>query len=496
MTKLAAYPRPLTAVAARLASSPGATVSRISREAAPRLPFGLALLAVVLQLTLSGNSLNDLGLHYSLEGGNPLFKFHPATYLTFCAAAVAILSLPRGKSLGFFTQRLGLTAFLLVTVASSVWSVSHVGFSGSAVFVESYLSAGALAIVLDMADAQQRRLLAKTILWLLVLNVAIAIYEGLVQTHLIPIFYSEEDRLKGISHLDVQDGEFRGAALYTHPLSGALFTAMGVFLVIALNLSFASAAALFGILGIGLLAFGGRAALLITGMLLVVKGATMMLHDLVSRRWNPGLMAAVLLSIFVVLPVGAIIVAETPIGDRIVNRFYYDDSAQVRASQWRVFDKLDRSDLMFGVPVAKQESLIFNARAEAIENPLILMFFSLGMPALIVFLLGCGAFLWYLNAACPNGRWLLFAVLLIISTNNSVGTKCSDLFVMTACLFATRLGPQLSAERSRSKSRYPSGSTGHRTAAGNLAASPQPRRGLIASTPATPLRGLTPESTF
>lgn len=496
MSKLAASPGPLSSAAARLALPLGTAISGKPREAGSRLPFRLALLAVVLQLTLSGNSLNDLGFHYSLVGGNPLFKFHPATYLTFVAAAIAVLSLPRGKPLRFFSERPGLTAFLMITVASSVWSVSHVGFTGSAVFVESYLSAGALAIVLDMADAQQRRLLAKTILWLLVLNVGIAVYEGLIQRHLIPIYYSEKDRLQGLNPTDNQDGEFRGAALYTHPLSGALFTAMGVFLVMALDLSFASAAVLFGILGIGLLAFGGRAALVITGMLLIVKGAAVTLHDLASRRWNPGLIGAVLLSVFVVLPVGAIIMAETPIGDRIANRFYYDDSAQVRAYQWRVFDKLDRSDWMYGVPVAKQESLIFNARAEAIENPLILMFFSLGAPALVAFLLGCGAFLWYLTAACPNGRWLLFAVLLIISTNNSVGTKCSDLFLMTACLFATRSAPQTNEERSRSRSRYFGGATGNRTVAGKLAISPQARRGLIASAPAARGRSLNPESTF
>jgi hypothetical protein len=198
----------------------------------------------------------------------------------------------------------------------------------------------------------------------------------------------------------------------------------------------------------------------------------------------------------VVLPVGAIIVGETPIGDRIVNRFYYDDSAQVRASQWRVFDKLDRSDWMYGVPVAKQQSLIFNARAEAIENPLILMFFSLGAPALLAFLLGCAAFLWYLTGACPNGRWLLIAVLLIISTNNSVGTKCSDLFLMTACLFATRLGAQASEERSPSRSRYFAAASGNRTGTGKLAIRPPPRRGLIASTPAARARSLNPESSF
>jgi hypothetical protein len=488
MGRLALYPQLLNLPLAASASASGVASPPKIRKGTSHLPFGLALTAVTLQLTLSGNSLNDLGFHYSLAGGNPIFKFHPATYLTFCAAIIALLSHPRGKLLNFLGQRPGLTAFLLITALASLWSVLNVGFTGSAVYVETYLSAGALAIVLDMADPAQKRLLARAMIWFLVINVGIALYEALIQEHLIPIYYSEKDRAKELNPVDAEEGEFRGAALYTHPLAGALFTAMGIFLVLALDLSFAWAALLFGILAIGLLAFGGRAALFITGGLLLVKGSMMTLHDLASRRWNPRLIGAVTLTWVVLVPVGAIVVTETPIGDRIVSRLYYDDSAEVRSSQWLVFEKLDRADWMYGVPVEKQEALIANARAGAIENPLILMFLSLGAPVLVIFLFGFGAYLVYLGGACPQGRWLLCASLLIISTSNSIGTKCSDLFIMTACLFAIGK-PTLEAARARSRANLNSNRARSRSEKAN---------GQLSTTPQFRVRhmGLTPEPRF
>ena len=62
-----------------------------------RAAFVIALLAIIVEFAVSGNSLADLGIDYSSPGGNPLFKLHPGTYLAGIAACMVwFLQRPSG----------------------------------------------------------------------------------------------------------------------------------------------------------------------------------------------------------------------------------------------------------------------------------------------------------------------------------------------------------------------------------------------------------------
>ena len=58
----------------------------------PPFAFALTFLAVIASFTISGNTLNVLGTHYADQGGNPLLKIHPATYLAVMAAIASLVS--------------------------------------------------------------------------------------------------------------------------------------------------------------------------------------------------------------------------------------------------------------------------------------------------------------------------------------------------------------------------------------------------------------------
>ena len=82
-----------------------------------RASFAIALLAVILEFTISGNVLENIGLDYYSPAGNPLVKLHPATCLVMIAACMTLmLARPAGSGLIRLCRgRPGLAAFIMLT---------------------------------------------------------------------------------------------------------------------------------------------------------------------------------------------------------------------------------------------------------------------------------------------------------------------------------------------------------------------------------------------
>jgi hypothetical protein len=419
--------------------------SLFSGERAPNAPsvgvstpaYCLALLAVFVEFVISGNTLNLLGIPYNQLGGNPLVKFHPATYLAVIAAIVALAAgSSRGRGLGHLLSKApALLVFGAVIIFCTVFATVNVGVTGAGIYIDTYLSAGALAVVMVDADARQRRILARLVLALCVMNVLISLAEYVHKEHFIPLEIQTGD-----GKLVTDDGtdEFRPAALYGHSLSGAMATAFGVFLLLSMRLRFATAAICFGIFAVGLLGFGGRAALGVTLGLLALRVTVTFARDFMRGRVNGRLLATVLLSALVLGPLAAYLLTDTPVGERIAARSYYDDSAEVRTDQWQVFGKLTPNQAMFGTPATDLQQIYDQVGLAGVENPFILVFLNLGIVGSPIFAFGLIAYFFYLGRAYPESRWLLFAAILILSGSNSIGTKSADLVMMTACAVTMR----------------------------------------------------------
>jgi hypothetical protein len=402
---------------------------------AQRLGYKVAVLAVMVQFVISPNLLMMVGIDYNAIGGNPLVKLHPATYLAGIAACLAVCgSRPAGSALtNLFRSSPALALFLVLIPACAFYSIACVGFSGSAIYIDTYLSAGMIVLALQNGTDLQHRFLARMIIAWCVLNVLISVGETLTQTHLVP-----EPQYAELIPKEQED--FRGAALFGHPLTGALVTALSIFLLLGMRAGVVVKSALFTTLMIGLLAYSGRAAMGTTLVLLAGGAVIAVFRGLLHRKLSGGLVAALLATVFLLLPLLIVVITGTSIGDRLVSHLYADDSVDARSIQWFVLDRLNLHDVLFGVTPTRLEMLKYQIGLGAtdtdIENFWLLMFLDLGIIGFVVWVVALGLFLLHLGrrTGSPYGWLMMLAFILIDSTANSLGRKCADLVFLSALM--------------------------------------------------------------
>ncbi len=416
-------------------------VARVRARTRPdrtNLAFAVGVAAVIAHFVIGNSLLSLLGINSQGPGGNPLVKFHPATYLSLLAAILAITGAPRpGDALArLFADRPGLAAYLVLVPAVTFYAMLSSGIGGSASYVDSFLAAGLLALALETGSDRKRRALGYLILALCLIEVGISIVESVTRSHLIPFV------IDGQAMTAETADDFRGVALYDHPLTGALVTSMGVFLLLAMRLRPWITASAFTLLLVGLLSFGGRTALVVTLVLLVGAAIYMLVRGLMMRRLNGGFVAAFLGGLFVLAPLLIILATETSIGARIADHLYFDSSAQVRDLQWRVLDYLTVHDVLFGLPPEAQEVLKaqigLNSITTDIENCWLLLFLSLGAIVFVVLMAALVLFLWHLGRSGSAIGWLLLiATMIDVSSSNSLGRKAGDLSFLAAFMIAS-----------------------------------------------------------
>ncbi|MEA2731270.1 MAG: hypothetical protein QOD93_1793 [Acetobacteraceae bacterium] len=410
-----------------------------------RAAFAIGLLSVIVEFAISGNTLQVLGIDYSATGGNPLIKLHPGTYLVSLAAfMVLMLARPAGSGLiRFFRGTPALASFVLLILFCAFYSIVNVGISGAAIYIESYLSAGMLAIALEGGTDRQKRTLAWWIIAFCAVSIVISIGESATQTHLIPLQFGDD-----VPKDFVDDAEdFRGAGLFGHPLTAALATSMATFMLLRMRMNGMLKAALFTTLLIGLLSFGGRAALGTTLIVLGLAAIVVLLRGVVMRNLSMGFVGALGAAVVILPPLMLMVITSTDIGARILTHMYMDESADARGLQWLVLQHLNLHDVLFGVSLDRLAVLKYQiglgGSTTDIENFWLLMLLNLGAIGFVVFLIALGLFLVHLGRTTrhPLGWMLLISAILIDSTSNSLGRKSVDLFFMTACMIAMTAYP-------------------------------------------------------
>jgi len=405
-----------------------------------RAAFTVGLFAVIVEYAISGNTLEDLGIDYASTGGNPLVKLHPGTYLILIGAfMVLMLMRPAGSGLvRFFRATPALASFVMLILFCAFYSIANVGFSGAAVYVESYLAAGLLAVALETGTDRQKRTLGWWIIGFTVLSIIISIGESLTQTHLIALHIADLTQAQLAQEVE----DFRGSGLFAHPLTAALSTMMATFMLLRMRMVPLLKAALFTTFLVGLLSFGGRAALGTTLLLLLIAVAVVMFRGIISRNLSLGFVGTVAAAALVLPPMMLLLITSTDIGERILTHMYADESVAVRSIQWLVLNHLNLHDVLFGVPLERLNSLKYQiglgAETTDIENFWLLMFLNLGIMGFVVFLIALGLFIVHLGrmTAHPLGWMLLIGSIIVDSTSNSLGRKSVDLIFMVACMVA------------------------------------------------------------
>ena len=405
--------------------------------------FHLGFAAIILAFLLPSTWLVHLGLYSDAPGGNVLTKFHPTTYMAVLAAWAALSSRTSGGGINrLFRERPALSWAAILILFCMLYSFVNVGVSGVALYVETYLDAAMVAIALDRATERQCRILGYTILILTLVNVAIAVAEGRMETHLLP--EPDVQMTKAEAAFLQKAEEFRGQAWFSHPLTGSLVTAMALFLTLGMRLRKWLVAPILVILLVGLMSFGGRGAFAVSVMMIAAAALFQLASGLVTRRLNIGFLSAFIAGALLLPALFIVITTHSDIGMRLTSHLYMDDSADVRVIQWQVLDQLRLRDVLFGMPYDRIEALKANIGLAAvgsdIENPWLLMFLNLGIVAYPFLVAAIFLLLLHLARQANNSvSWLLItAILLIVSTSNSLGRRTPDLIFLSAFAVAMR----------------------------------------------------------
>jgi hypothetical protein len=391
----------------------------------------LVALALLVAMCVPPPLLSAMGVPYDAPTGSFLFKLHPATWLVGLALAVALVA--RGNPLRELGRSLAhqpaTAAYLGALLAMIAWSLARFGASGAAFLIDTLLVPGLVALLLARLDLSTQKRLFTLVAVVLMGNAVLGIGEQILKARLVP-----HTTFGGV---ELVEDVFRATGLFGHPLSNAAITGFGLFVLYQLRAPAARFACCLVAIA-ALLSFGGRTALGIGVALL----APLAMIDLARHVRRDGLSYREITggTTLLVLALGAIVaaVAAGGIGERIMAKLAWDDSAQVREKSLLVLGIVDWQQLLFGMSpdeIARAaEEVGIRFPSEAIENFWVVLLLQVGALLLALFAIALGLFCGRLarrgGAAVGLG---LFGFLIVASTSNSLATK-SEVFVVVILL--------------------------------------------------------------
>jgi hypothetical protein len=407
--------------------------------------YALGLTTVVVALCVSANLLTWLGVPYLADGGSLLFKLHPATWLSGLAAA-ARFGLA-GRRIGQELHALVAQRALMLAIACFAFcvaaNITTTGTSNVSVLLDTYIPALMLAAALHDLDQPRQNRLRRALQILFAANAGLALMESLSCATLVPVSV-------GVEPLDAVSADFRPTALYDHPLTGAAMTLIGIFVAPDRPGGRWIRILYIMLMGLGLIAFGARAAMAALMLVLAVSGVMNAWHVIRSRH-VPAQKLATTAAVLMLGVIGCAAAACAGFAERLTTHFYWDKSAQVRLNQWQVLGQLDQQQMIFGVVrkdlLAVLEPMRLAYDVPVIENFWLLMFLSLGLVGFPFFVAGLGSLLvWCAARSCGRATPMVLCLLATASASNSLGRKSVLLLVLVAA--AASLPPT----RSRAKS--------------------------------------------
>ncbi len=393
--------------------------------------YGLGLATIAAALCVSANLLTWLGVPYLTDGGSLLFKLHPATWLSGLAAAARF---------GFAGRRIGQELHALLTQRALVLAIACLffcvianiattGTSNVSVLLDTYVPAAMLAAALHDLDRPRQNGLRLALQILFSANAGLALMESLSHATLVPVS-------AGIEPLDAVSADFRPTALYDHPLTGAAMTLIGMFMVPGPSGGRLIRILYIMLMGLGLIAFGGRAAMAAIALVLAVYGA-MNAWQMIRSRHVPAQKVATVAAVLMLGMSACGAAVDAGFAERLATHFYWDKSAQVRLNQWQVLGHLDQQQMIFGV-VRKDlldmlEPMRLAYDVPVIENFWLLMFLSLGLFGFPCFVAGLGSLLvWCAARSSGRATPMVLSLLATASASNSLGRKSVLLLVLVA----------------------------------------------------------------
>lgn len=385
-----------------------------------------AVAAVLVALGVSNLALAALGVPYDVEGGSPLTKIHPATYLA-SFATLFLLCAPGNPFIAIddiMRRHRGLLLFLV----SWLFLLVHISLVLKGPFtniVDTFLLPPFLIILLVRLDEQMLRRLAGAIHLIFAFNAVLGIIELGSGWRMTPLIVSGAELTS----------DWRPSAIFGHPLANA--AAIGCYVIAFLlgggrDLAAGLRAPALALQALALVTFGGRAASVLVVPFAAVITIWWFIRAVRERRLTA--MAAGLFAIIVPLLVTAVAIAyDAGVFDQFVTRFVDDDgSAKTRYEMFVLLSELPIQDLIFGPDAELIATLRRQLGLEfGIESFWVSLVAHYGLLSTAVFLVG----LFFLcqsiaHASRQEGAWVVFYFILVASSSESIAGKTLSFTLM------------------------------------------------------------------
>ena len=369
----------------------------------------LLVAAILINFSVSSMALSALGIPYDWTDGSAFAKLHPSTYLSAVALAAYLMGqLRAGASLrGLAICFPGAAYFACFWMLLAIYGVV-VQKTPLTSIIEPYLLAISALLMIDKLDPALQSFVRAFLHALIAVNALVGVFEYLTHLRLIPYVISGTPVI----------GDPRATAIIGHPLLNAATT--GAYILCLLmgadaRLSTGSRWALILVASAGMVAFGGRtaivASLLVAGVL-ALHGLTLVL---MGQRFSLGRLIMALLAAQIAIA-GAVGAASRGLFDALAMRFIDDNgSAESRVIVWRLFDMFETRDLLLG---PRQDQLAAALKhlglMIGIENTWLALAFQYGELMTLFFAIGLFLLFWEFWRRTRSGGTLLFIYFLIV----------------------------------------------------------------------------------
>lgn len=409
----------------------------------PRIDRLIRVLPVVitfLLLSLSPMALNGIGWNYDGLGGAGPTRFHPGMYLA--VLTFLLISLRDGNPLLSVLRAFGrdafLTLYLMIWVIVFVHGVVNQGLPAAGL-IDTYLLPLLLLLIFRRTDQATRARMAMVMHGIFALNAVIGIGEFGTGLRLTPY------NAGGILITD----DWRSTALLGHPLGNALMTGCYIMLLMmggGSDLPPKWKQATLGLQFAGMVAFGGRASLVLLLLFVAAAIGIRIVRFLAGARIDLRLLTL----IAVMVPVGIALLGllfELGVFDKFIMRFVDDnESAHARVKMFELFNGFTTEELLFG---PQQDHLAYLVRVYRLEFGIesVWIAFSLYYGIIPMFLFFTGVFLYLLSVMthCQKRAWIVMGYFFLVNTTflGIAGKSISFANLCMMCMLLTPAGATL-----------------------------------------------------
>ena len=385
---------------------------------------------VVSLLAISPLALYMFGWQYFDTGGGPLEKFHPATLVA--SIVLLMMAMQYGNPLTGLIEIIRRHEPLIPYFAANLFMIVYASTFLKlpvTIFIETFIGAALIFIVLQDAGERMAHKLALLIHLLMFINAALGFYELVAGFRLTPLVINGEDLLD----------EPRSTALLGHPLANAML--MGTYIVMlaqggARDLPKALRPICFFMALASLIPFGGRAATAATLAALGYLGIRRIMDILAGAEFE---IRSILAGIIIVplTAFGVMIAFDLGAFDTLTNRLFDDEgSAGTRIEMFALFRYLSTYDLIFGPDTAMLMTWVrLHGLEYGIESFVVAFILNYGLLCTVLFFPPFAMYLYYLKTSLRPGTGLVIIHFLAVAlTSISLSSKSPTMSVFVMLL--------------------------------------------------------------